>query len=137
MICLTLTLQVYAQEHIAWQAEYDVTSQKVIIAASLEAGWHVYSQTTDEFSGPVATKFELAINKNLGVESAMEEPEPIVAFDTNFEAEVKYFEKQVQFTQRLIAVQNTKAEYTITYMICNEVMCLPPVDKFISVEITK
>jgi hypothetical protein len=37
----------------------------------------------------------------------------------------------------IIPSENTKATYKVTYMICNEEMCLPPVDKMITLNIVK
>jgi thiol:disulfide interchange protein DsbD len=127
----------FAQDHIDWAGQYDAKSKKVVLTALLDSGWHLYSQNTDESGGPVATKFELKENDLLTIESPMMEPEPIVAYDPNFESEVIYFESKVDFEQKIAAKANTEATYTITYMICNEEMCLPPVDKLITLTITK
>jgi hypothetical protein len=127
-----------SQEHIQWSGKYDVQAKMVLLTADLEAGWHLYSQSTDESVGPIATKFELDKNKLMLIEGPMSEPESIDAFDPNFEGNVKYFEKQVVFKQRISPIEeSTSVTYTITYMICNKEMCLPPVDKIITLTITK
>lgn len=137
VLFISLSTLSIAQEHITWSAKYDLDAQKVILTANLDEGWHVYSQTTDEFTGPVATKFELEENDFLTIESPMIEPKPISAFDPNFESNVRYFEKEVHFEQKIIAAESTHANYTITYMICNESMCFPPVDEIITLAINK
>lgn len=134
---LALSFMSFSQDHIEWSGKYDKVTQKAILTAKLDEGWHVYSQTTDESVGPVATKFKLDKNKLLIIESPMIEPESIDAYDKNFEGNVRYFEKQVSFEQKITAMETTGATYTITYMICNEEMCLPPVDKMIILTINK
>ena len=137
ILFFSLSFQVLAQEHISWTAKYDDVTHKAILTANLSKGWHIYSQTTDEAVGPVSTQFELKENKDLIVESPMIEPTPIDAYDTNFEGNVKYFEKQVSFEQKIKSKRTTEATYIVTYMICNEEMCLPPVNEIINLMIIK
>jgi len=132
-----LSASVFAQERISWSSKYDKSIQKAILTANLANGWHIYSQSTDEAVGPISTQFELEKNELLIVKSPMLEPTPINAYDPIFEGNVKYFEKQVIFEQKISARETTEAKYTITYMICNEEMCLPPVDEIINLTITK
>jgi thiol:disulfide interchange protein DsbD len=56
------------------------------------------------------------------------EPTPIREYDENFEANLDFFKSTVTFTQKVDKKSNGKVTGTITYMVCNDVMCLPPVD---------
>lgn len=132
-----MSASVFAQERISWSSKYDRSTQKAILIANLANGWHIYSQTTDESVGPISTQFELEKNELLIIESPMLEPMPISAYDPNFEGNVKYFEKEVSFEQKISAMETTGAKYTITFMICNKEMCLPPVDEIITLTINK
>jgi thiol:disulfide interchange protein len=137
LFTFSLSFLNFAQDHIQWSGKYDQASQKAVLTAKLDEGWHVYSQMTDESVGPVATKFELKKNEFLKIESEIHEPKSIDAYDPNFEGNVRYFEKQVSFEQKISALETTGATYKVTYMVCNEEMCLPPVDKIITLTIIK
>lgn len=132
-----LAFSSFAQDKISWTGEFDAKNNKAILTANLAEGWHLYSQNLDESAGPVATRFELTPNDKIRVSSLIQEPKPILAYDANFEADVLYFEKSVSFEQQLTATAPTQAIYTVTYMVCNLEMCLPPVDVEIKIMITK
>ncbi|MFA7274686.1 MAG: protein-disulfide reductase DsbD N-terminal domain-containing protein [Crocinitomicaceae bacterium] len=132
-----LAFSSFAQDKISWTGEFDAKNNKAILTANLAEGWHLYSQNLEESAGPVATRFELAPNDLIQIGSTMREPLPIRAYDANFEANVQYFEKKVNFEQQLTATASTQAIYTVTYMVCNLEMCLPPVDEEVKIMITK
>lgn len=126
----------FGQGEIKWSGAYDKVSSRALITATLADGWHVYSMHVDEMVGPVATKIELVETSGIVEISAVAEPEPIAAFDENFEAEVLYFEKSVTFEQELSIEDVSSLEYVVTFMLCNDVMCLPPVDEIVKISIT-
>jgi hypothetical protein len=132
-----LAFSSFAQDKISWTGEFDAKNDKAIFTANLAEGWHLYSQHLDESAGPVATRFELTPNDLIQIGSTMKEPKPILAYDANFEADVLYFEKSVSFEQELTSTAPTQAIYTVTYMVCNLEMCLPPVDAEIKIMIIK
>ena len=137
LILILISQSNWAQNEISWSGKYDSAQKKVLLTAKLAEGWHVYSMTVDEMSGPVSTKIELKKNKSIVVLSPVNEPEPIVSFDENFGAELQYFENSVTFEQELKIKKSTQLQYTITHMICNEVMCYPPVDEIILISVVK
>jgi thiol:disulfide interchange protein DsbD len=63
------------------------------------------------------------------------EPESIKEYDPNFEGELNFFKDEVTFVQKVEVEQPTELSGTVTYMICNDVMCLPPVDEFFKIEV--
>lgn len=126
-----------SQDHISWDFGFDASSQKVQLKASLDHGWHLYSQNLMENAGPVATSFVFEKNNALKLKSKVQEPPTIEKFDMNFESTVNYFENEVVFTQQVKLKKETVLKGTVTYMICNEVMCLPPVDQQFEIKLTK
>ncbi len=134
---LTLSLISFGQDEITWSGSFDIEKNKALITAELKDGWHVYSMFVDEMSGPVSTKFEFLENPSVEVRSEIVEPEPIVSYDQNFEAELQYFEKTVTFEQELMIKAPTELKYIVTFMICNDVMCYPPVDEVVQISILK
>jgi len=63
------------------------------------------------------------------------EPEAIRAYDENFGASLDYFRDQVVFKQKIVHGSKGVVSGYITYMVCSDVMCLPPVDYEFSIAI--
>jgi Disulphide bond corrector protein DsbC len=126
-----------AQSEITWNGTFDMEKNTALITANLGEGWHLYAMEVDEMKGPVSTKIRLAENPSVETRSEIMEPQPIVSYDNNFESELQYFEKTVTFEQELIIKESTELNYTVTFMICNDVMCYPPVDEVIKISVLK
>lgn len=126
-----------AQSEVVWEFTFDQDQNAVVAEATIEEGWHLYSQYVDEYAGPIPTSFEFEENPQVELIGTPVEPEAIVEFDQNFESEVFYFKDHVAFKQKLNAIGNTELSGTVTFMICNETMCLPPEDQVFVVSIKK
>lgn len=137
LFSLFLSTRLLAQSEITWTGSFDKANGKALIQAKFAEGWHVYSMHVDEMSGPVSTKIELLENPSVKMESPVVEPQPIESYDANFEATLQYFEKSVTFEQKLSVLEPTELKYLVTYMICNDVMCYPPVDEVVQIGILK
>ena len=100
---------------------------EIIFTATIDAGWHVYS--TDLGSdGPIAATFNVV--KMEGAEKVGKltpKGNVIKQYDKLFEMELKFFEKQATFVQK---IRFTKPNYDIDcyleYGACNDQSCLPP-----------
>lgn len=126
-----------AQSEVVWEFTFDQDQNAVVAEATIEEGWHLYSQYVDEYAGPIPTSFEFEENPQVELIGTPVEPEAIVEFDQNFESEVSYFKDHVAFKQKLKPIGNTELSGTVTFMICNETMCLPPEDQVFVVSIKK
>ena len=95
--------------------------------ASIEGEWYMYSQHISD-DGPVPTTFTFFNNEGIEVLTEVIEPEPVEEFDPNFDMVLKYFKKEVSFTQRIKSV--TDSAYTlkgeVMFMTCDPKQCLPP-----------
>lgn len=102
------------------------TEATVYLKASIEDGWHLYSQNMAD-GGPVKTSFTFAPDKTYKLEGKTAEPKPIVKFEKSFDMNVSYFEKSVMFQQK-VKLTNGKATVkgSLEYMVCNDSQCLPP-----------
>jgi len=128
-LCLVQTC-VLAQNEIAWNFLYNPQDNQIEMTAILAPGWHIYSTNLGGIAGPIPTDFQFTTNKNVKFVGKVNEPEPKVEFDPNFEETVKYFDKQVVFKQTLRwKGKPTEVQGSVVYMICNDRMCLPPVEK--------
>ncbi|AXT55948.1 thiol:disulfide interchange protein [Aquimarina sp. AD1] len=128
----TLFSQIF--EPIKWESSVKEESENVYIlsfAATLEKGWHIYSQKevdTDDIA-PTATEFTF-YNEEKAYELVGEtiEPEGIQKFDKVFEMDIKYFEDSVVFTQKIKrldpSLKTVKVE--VFFGVCDDEKCLAP-----------
>ena len=100
---------------------------EIVFTATIDDGWHVYSTDLGN-DGPIEATFN--IEKMDGAETVgklQPKGNVIKKFDKMFEMELKYFEKQAQFVQK---IKFTKPTYDIDcyleYGACNDQSCLPP-----------
>ncbi|WP_442845104.1 protein-disulfide reductase DsbD family protein [Leeuwenhoekiella sp. H156] len=100
------------------------------IRVNLEEGWHLYSQDVPE-GGPIATSFDFKNSQNYELKGKVKEPKGEVVDDPVFEMQIKFFETEALFTQRLM--RKIPEAFTITgsmtFMVCNDESCLPPETK--------
>ena len=95
----------------------------------LDNGWHVYSTNLGN-DGPIEATFH--VNKLEGAELVgplTPRGKEISEYDNMFGMKLRYFEKNVQFVQK---VKFTKPQYNIDayleYGACNDEMCMPPTE---------
>ena len=104
------------------------TEYDLIIKATIEPKWHLYSQVLDE-GGPIATTFTFIEGENYSLVGTPTEDEghsaPEPAFDNMM---VKYFEDVATFKQRIKVNSNSSfsIEGEVEYMVCDDSQCLPP-----------
>jgi len=100
----------------------------IVATASVESGWHVYSNDNDPLDGPIPTSFTLSSE---GVEAgALQECTPEVHYDPNFDMEVKSFEGTVSWALevRWQGEAPDQIEGLLTYMACDDSKCIFPPD---------
>tara|TARA_B100000900_G_scaffold354749_1_gene323619 strand:- start:554 stop:1003 length:450 start_codon:yes stop_codon:yes gene_type:complete len=136
--CLTGFL-IVCQENVQWQAEVSDRNEKLVsiqITAEIEPGWHLYSAQTPKNAGPIPVGFEVQKNRFVKIkEPFVEKTKAIKKFDANFDSDVYIFEDKFQGEFKVKSKNDTILNMTVTYMICNEVMCLPPVDETLSIKL--
>ncbi|MEY4289597.1 MAG: hypothetical protein RLZZ30_1685 [Bacteroidota bacterium] len=126
----------FAQNHVQWNFHYDATSESVIAEGKIDAGWHLYSQKTDENAGPIATKMVLLPNKSVKlIDNSIEDLEPHEIFDKNFESTVYLFETKYRVHQKIKIKKPTTIKGEMHYMICDDTKCLPPISVPFTLEI--
>lgn len=124
-----------AQNVVKWSHSFNEKEGSVDIKAEIQEGWHLYSQDVSNDIGPVPTSFLFAENEDVKLIGKVYEPKPEREYDENFEAMLDFFKGSVTFQQRVSVKKNTTLSYTITYMVCDDTMCLPPVDETYSIEL--
>jgi hypothetical protein len=104
------------------------TEAVVFIKATIEDGWHVYSQFVKD-GGPVKTTIDFTPSKAFTLVGKTIEPQPITRMEKVFGMEVGFFEKSVIFQQKIrLKAKQTTVSGKLEYMTCNDQKCLPPDD---------
>ncbi|MFV0507406.1 MAG: cytochrome c biogenesis protein CcdA [Bacteroidales bacterium] len=119
-------------EPIKWTFKAVEKGDEVVLnfKATIDGGWHLYDRNLPA-DGPVSTEFifenEDAFEK---IGDMTTSPKAIDKHDATFDMQLRYFEKEVTFSQRVkIKDANIKsiAGY-VTFMCCDDEQCLPPTD---------
>lgn len=113
---------------VSWQfSQTKISENKVELQfkASIDQGWHLYSQDIEE--SPPATTFSFIINGDTSI-IKVEEPESIQEYDPNFDMILKYFKDEVVFKYNIDIsnLKNNTVDGYIDFMLCDEAQCLPP-----------
>ena len=102
---------------------------EIVFSGTIDDGWHVYSTNLGN-DGPIEATFH--VNKLEGAELVgplTPRGKEISEYDNMFGMKLRYFEKNVQFVQK---VKFTKPQYNIDayleYGACNDEMCMPPTE---------
>jgi len=129
MILATFSLKAQIYNPVSWSFSQKVLPNNVTelsFIATIEPGWHMYSQFLPE-GGPVVTTFKYEKNAAVQILGKVTEPKPVEQFDKNFNMKLKYFFKKAVFTQRVkVNAPNTILRGTIEFMSCNDTECTPP-----------
>lgn len=128
LVVLFLSQYAFSQEKVKWEFSFNNKNSCIEMKASIAEGWHLYSQNINNKIGPVPTTFVFIPNDNVKITGKTEEPTPIKEYDENFEATLDFFKGEVVFRQKIESSSNQILEGTVSFMVCNETMCLPPTD---------
>ncbi|HTM98393.1 MAG TPA: protein-disulfide reductase DsbD N-terminal domain-containing protein [Pedobacter sp.] len=127
------TLGAFAQieDPITWATvgkKTSATEATIFIKATIEDGWHLYSQTVKP-GGPNKTVITFAPSKDFTLVGTTIEPKPINKFEKVFNMNVPYFENQVVFQQKIkLKKGSTAVKAKVEFMVCNDKQCLPPTE---------
>lgn len=137
-LILLFSFSLKAQEEaVTWTTNYNPKTAEIEINADLLDGWHIFSQFVKDEIGPVPTQFSFEDHPAIHLIGKVDEPQAIHQYDPIFETSVDYFENKVTFKQKINTTQSIHLKGNITFMACNEFECMPPMDKKITIKITK
>lgn len=123
---------------VTWAYAFKKTSATeatVYIKATIDIGWHVYSQTVKE-GGPIKTTIKFDKSSAYTLVGTTVEPKPITKFEKTFDMDVAYFEKTVVFSQKIKLTGKTAVvKGTLEFMTCDDHQCLPPEEVAFSVAV--
>ena len=133
LFTLMLSTSSFGQDKVAWSVSVDSESSNILVSALIAEGWHLYSQHIDNEIGPIPTTIEFIPNKSYTLIGRTREPESLKEYDKNFEGELNFFKDEVVFEQKFKASKPAIIDGVITYMVCNDTMCLPPTDELFTI----
>lgn len=127
---LLSVLSVHAQmvSPVSWKfSQKKISSDEIELtfSATVEQGWHMYSQFTPD-GGPMATSINFEESENFKlVGKAVESPKPHEEMDKVFGVNVKYFENNVEFKQKVKIVKGGTFKIVggVDYQACREGQC--------------
>ena len=120
--------QIFDPVHWSFSSEYLGNNEyNVIFKADIDAGWHVYSQNIAD-GGPIPTAFYFSEATDYVREGIVEESPAITLMDPVFDMELRFFEKEAIFTQkvRVLGKEPVSVKGELEFMVCNDGQCLPP-----------
>jgi len=113
----------------------DATTYEISMTATLERGWHIYSQTTPE-GGPVPTTIEYTKNPLVNLQGTAKETGKLEQrHEELFGVDVKQYSNKVDFVQTVKVKANVKTTLNgaVEFMTCNDHECLPPTKQSFSI----
>ena len=127
---LAFAVHAQIQEPVKFKTELknvSATELEIVFTASIEQGWHVYSTELGD-GGPISATFNTDKLTGAQLDGKLRPVgKEVSSFDKLFEMNVRYFEHNAQFVQKL---KLTGGDYQITgyleYGACNDENCLPP-----------
>ena len=102
----------------------------LVLEATIENKWHIYSQTLPKDEGPIPTSFTFEKSKNYELVGKTAEGKFKTEYDPNFEMNLNYFENKAVFTQKIkvLSEKPFTIKGVLNYMTCDDQRCLPPTD---------
>ncbi|KUO67034.1 MAG: disulfide bond formation protein DsbD [Lutibacter sp. BRH_c52] len=124
----------FAQIHdpVKWSTSAEKISETeydLIVTATIEAKWHLYSQNVPA-DGPIPTTFSFKTSPDFKLIGKTTEEKGVTVHDPVFEMQIKYFENKAKFKQRIKVLSNKsfKIAGTVEFMVCDDASCLPPTE---------
>lgn len=140
LVAALFTLATYAQiqEPVTWSyaaKKTSATEATVYLKATIEDGWHLYSQFVKE-GGPIKTTFTFTKSPAFTLVGKTIEPKPITKHEKTFGMDVSYFEKSVVFQQKVkLKGKTAVVKGKLEFMVCDDKQCLPPTEVEFSVTV--
>jgi len=115
---------------VSWSTSVEKVSDTefdLIIKASIEPKWHLYSQNVPE-DGPIPTAFTFEASDAYELVGEVSEEEGHTVDDPVFNMKIKFFENSATFKQRIKVKSEAgfKVMGEVEFMVCDDASCLPP-----------
>ena len=130
-IFLSQTVNSQIFEPVKWQTSVEKVSDTeydLISTATVDEGWHLYSQNVPNDDGPLPTNFNYTKTDQFELIGKTSEEEGHTVDDPVFKMKIKFFEDKAAFRQRIKVVNHELSLVTgeVEFMVCDDKQCLPP-----------
>jgi thiol:disulfide interchange protein DsbD len=134
ILCAFLVISaVHAQLNpVSWaftSKKIDDKTYEVHLTATMQSGWHLYSQVQPEDAIAIPTGFKLNSNPLLTLDGKIREVGKMEKFhDAKLEVSANQYAGKVDFVQLVKLKANVKTNLTgsVEYQTCDDEKCLPP-----------
>lgn len=126
------TMMVSAQNPITWtftSKKLTENSYEVKITATIDKGWHLYSQTQPDDAIAMPTTFTITNNPLLEVVGKIKELGNLEKFhDKELDLSANQYSQKVEFVQTVKLKGKVKTSYSgsVEFQTCDDKKCLPP-----------
>ena len=122
--------QIYDPVDWSYSVEQNGKEATLIFTATIEDGWHVYSQVLERDDGPIATEVTFEPNKNYELIGKVTESKTYKEYDPNFKMNLTFFKEKAVFKQKIKIKTDEpfKIEGSVYFMVCDDSKCLSPED---------
>lgn len=133
LACIPVLAQ-FSEDPVNWTQEVDslgAGEYELVLRATIESGWHVYSQHTPE-GGALPTEFTyVGSGEEFELVGPTKESQTYTAFSDIFEVDETFFKEKAEFRQRirLMDPDVRQVRLELFYQVCKEV-CLPVEETF-------
>ncbi|MEH6537657.1 MAG: protein-disulfide reductase DsbD domain-containing protein [Psychroserpens sp.] len=130
LLVFSITVKAQVFEPVKWETSVEKisdTEYDLISTATIDSGWHLYSQNVPE-DGPIPTTFLYSANGDYELSGTTSEEEGHTVDDPVFQMRIKFFEDKAEFRQRIKVLNQELSivEGEVEYMACDDEKCLPP-----------
>ncbi|MCG2616517.1 protein-disulfide reductase DsbD N-terminal domain-containing protein [Terrimonas sp. NA20] len=131
-VFLMATIGQAQQNPVSWAFSAKKVADKqyeVHMTATIQKGWHLYSQVQPEDAVAMPTTFKINNNPLVTLEGAIKEDGKLEKFhDAKLELSANQFSNKVDFVQVVKLKANAKTNVTgvLEFQTCNDQKCLPP-----------
>lgn len=133
---LILALFAYAAQAQLNPVSWTFTSKKIAdktyeihLTATMQSGWHLYSQVQPEDAIAIPTGFKINSNPLISLDGKIKEVGKMEKFhDKKLEVSANQYSGKVDFVQVVKLKANAKTNFTgsVEYQTCDDEKCLPP-----------
>jgi thiol:disulfide interchange protein DsbD len=124
---------VFAQPNpVSWNFSTKKISEKVYevhCVATINSGWHIYSQNQPKDAIALPTEFNFTANPLISLDGQVKEIGKLEKFyDKSIQTSAHQYSNTVKFVQKITLKTNVKTTLvgTVQYQTCDDSKCLPP-----------
>ena len=132
LLAFTFSFNLFSQvfDPVKWETKVEKisdTEYNLISTATIDAGWHLYSQNVPN-NGPIPTTFVYTESKDFELIGKTSEEEGETIDDPVFQMRIKYFGEKAEFSQRIKVLNKelSLVDGEVEFMVCDDEKCLPP-----------